>query len=95
MFCARLVATCGLAVGFLMAGFYIVVLGTLSIPVGITNSPAKGLLFVATAYLVLSLFALVECWRRPPYTRLVMFLAVAPFGLLLLVATKQLLGVAW
>ena len=94
VFGARLAATCGLILGLLMAGSFIVLFGTMSIPVGLANSPVKGFLFAAAVYFLFALHALMECWRRPPYTHLVLFLAAAPFGLPILAPILMLAGLA-
>jgi hypothetical protein len=58
-FLARLAATSGLVIGLGLAGSFLVVFGTLSIPLGIVNSPVKLSLLVALVYVALSLIALI------------------------------------
>lgn len=78
---ARICATAGLLYGLITAATFLIVFTTLSIPIGIGNSPLLGWLWFAAAYIVLVLYGLYECWTKPPYTRFVLVLAVAPLVL--------------
>lgn len=76
---ARLAATGGLLFALFTAASFILVFGTLSLPIGLSNSPLKGLLVFALAYLILTLYGFYECWAKPPYTRLVLAIVAVPF----------------
>lgn len=89
---ARVVATAGLLYGLFTVGSFLAIFTTLSLPIGIRNSPVQGWLALAVVYIVLVFYGLYECWTKPPYTRLVLALAAVP---VLLTVLGPLIGLLW
>jgi len=80
----RLVASAILLYGAFASGGYFIIFSVLSMPIGAKNVPGMSAsLLVAFVYFWLSLAAVVQCWRRPPYPVLTsVLLAASIFGYL-------------
>jgi hypothetical protein len=77
-FGARAIASLATLYGAFLSGSYFIVFSVLSIPIGARNLPGRGMdLMAALAFFLLSLFAFVQCWRKPPFTALSISIAIA------------------
>ena len=61
------------------AAAVVLVFGTLSIPIGVRNSPLYGLILGAILYLLMAAFALAQLWMSRPFTTLFTVLGAVSF----------------
>jgi len=75
---ARAIASLVLLFGAFLSGGYFALFSVLGMPLGGGSLLGRGVdLKVALGFFVLCLVALVQCWRRPPFTALTWFTAAA------------------
>lgn len=79
-FLLRCIATALILYASILSGMLLLIAVVLSIPVGVSGLPGRGLnILLPLCYFVMSLIALVQCWRQKPFKPLTASIAVVSF----------------
>jgi hypothetical protein len=92
-FVVRALATLVLLWSAFASGAYFAVFALLSMPIGASNVPGMlASLLGALVFCVLALVAVVECWRRPPFsafTSVILAISIAGYAALWISAKQS------